>query len=65
MPTNKQIAKKEVTTYQSPMGAQINVCPACSRKQEEEGGWWKDDQGQEYCHCAHGLHNGYCDVCQD
>ena len=53
--------KKQVVTWQSPSGAQINVCTKCDSMSE----WPKDHTGQEYCTVSKGRHDGECDVCDD
>jgi len=52
-----------VVTYQSPSGAQLNICTTCESKLDASGKWPKDSTGQEYCSYSHGLHTGNCDLC--
>ena len=54
---------KKVITWQSPAGAQIDICEACEAAAGDD--WPRDSRGQEFCTVSQGLHTGRCDLCEE
>jgi hypothetical protein len=57
-------SKTKVITYQAPNGQTISLCDRHIRLGDERPeGWYLNGQGEEYCSVSHGLHYGFCDLC--
>lgn len=54
---------RDVVTYQTSSGAEINICPRHERELTERREWPKDARGEEYATVSHGLHRGRCGYC--
>jgi hypothetical protein len=52
-----------VVTWQSPSGDRVRICQACEARLKADEAWTHDRRGQEHCQVSHGLHWGYCDLC--
>ena len=56
--------RKEVVSYNAPGSDQINICRDCEKTLKNTQDWPRDHRGVEYCQVSHGLHAGYCSLCQ-
>lgn len=55
---------KQVITWSSPNGAQINLCHKCEHEIIRGEDWPKDHAGRELCQVYRGQHRGTCDRCE-